>query len=149
DARHLADRLAIADTITRYFTAIDGRTWDMFDDVFTEDVVAVFDGVEAPRGRQGVIDFLTGRTAHRFPLEIIDAERPMHFMGNHSATVDGDVASAETYALGHVLDRPEGKRRMRTRGLRYVDELARQSDGRWLISRREHIVDWMRLDDLL
>ena len=36
---------------------------------------------------------------------------------------------------------------MRTRGLRYRDEL-RRAGGGWLICRREHILDWSRDDDV-
>ena len=73
----------------------------------------------------------------------------MHFMGNHSVVLEGDTARSETYALAHLIDRPPEGRRMRTRGLRYVDELTRQADGRWLIGRREHILDWMRMDHVI
>ena len=149
DARFVADRLAIADTVTRYFTAIDHRKFDMFADVFTDDVDAVYEGVRVAGGLGRITDFCMGRSEHHFPLEIVDIERSMHFMGNHSVVVAGDTAQAETYALAHLIDRPPEGRRMRTRGLRYVDELARQADGRWLISKREHILDWMRLDEVV
>ncbi len=33
----LADRLAVDDVLTRYATAIDGRQWDLLDQVFTAD----------------------------------------------------------------------------------------------------------------
>jgi hypothetical protein len=148
DARYVADRLAIADTVTRYFTAIDHRQFDMFADVFTDDVEAVYEGVQVAGGLGRIMDFCMGRSEHHFPLEIVDIERSMHFMGNHHVDLDGDTARSETYALAHLIDRPPEGRRMRTRGLRYVDELARQPDGRWLISKRAHILEWMRLDEL-
>jgi hypothetical protein len=147
--RYAADRIAIADTVTRYFTAIDHRRFEMFTDVFTDDVDAVYEGVHVAGGLQRITDFCMGRSEHRFGLEIVDLERSMHFMGNHSATTEGDTARTETYALAHLIDRPPEGRRMRTRGLRYVDELRRQPDGRWLIARREHILEWMRLDNVV
>lgn len=147
--RAVADRVAIADTVTRYFTAIDHRTFDLFEDVFTDDVDAVYEGVQVAGGLGRIMDFCMGRSEHRFPLEIVDLEQSMHFMGNHAVTLHGDTADAETYALAHLIDHPPEGRRMRTRGLRYVDELVRTSDGRWLISKRQHILDWMRLDHIL
>jgi hypothetical protein len=149
DARYVADRIAIADTVTRYFTAIDHRQFEMFTDVFTQDVDAVYEGVKVAGGLGLITDFCMGKSEHHFPLEIVDIEQSMHFMGNHAATVDGDVARSETYALAHLIDRPPAGRRMRTRGLRYVDELARQPDGSWRIRKREHILDWMRLDNVV
>ena len=146
---YVADRIAIADTVTRYFTAIDHRQFEMFADVFTEDVEAVYEGVHVAGGRQQVMDFCMGKSEHRFGLEIVDIEQSMHFMGNHSVDLEGDIARSETYALAHLIDRPLEGRRMRTRGLRYVDELTRQADGRWLISKREHILDWMRVDQVV
>ena len=149
DTRLLADRLAIYDTVTRYFTAIDHREFDRFRDVFSDDVDAVYEGVHVAGGLQRIMDFCMGRSEHRFGLEIVDLEQSMHFMGNHAVTVSGDTAHSETYALAHLIDRPSQGRRMRTRGLRYVDDLVRQPDGSWLITKREHILDWMRLDNVL
>jgi ketosteroid isomerase-like protein len=147
--RYVADRLAIRDTVTRYFTAIDHRDFELLRRCFTDDVVAVYEDVQVAGGVDRIIDFCSGKSEFRFPLEIVDIERSMHFMGNHAAEVTDDTATSETYALAHLVDRPPSGRRMRTRGLRYVDELARQPDGSWLISRREHILEWMRADDLL
>lgn len=142
------DRLEIIDTVTRYFTAIDRRDFELLHSVFTDDVEAVFEGVRVAGGVDRLIAFVTGKSDIRLPVEVIDIQLSMHFMGNHVATIDDDVAHAETYALAHLVDRPGGVARLRTRGLRYQDELVRTSDG-WRIRAREHLCDWMRLDDLV
>ncbi|MFV2020164.1 nuclear transport factor 2 family protein [Micromonospora sp. LOL_023] len=143
-----ADRLAVADVVNRYFMAIDRRDWARLRSCFTDDVEGSYEGVRVAGGVDQIMAFFTGRSSFRFPLEIVDLRASMHFMGNHHAEVTGDRAVAETYALAHLIDRPAGAPRMRTRGLRYLDELVRV-DGRWLISRREHLLEWMRHDDLL
>lgn len=143
-----SDRWAISDTVARYFLAIDRRDWPRLRGCFAADVEATYEGVRVAGGIDRLMDFCTGRSAYRFPLEIVNLRLSMHLMGNHVAEVHGDTATAETYALAHLVDEPASGPRMRTRGLRYLDELVKR-DGRWLIRRREHILDWMRRDDVL
>jgi hypothetical protein len=139
------DRWGILDTVTRYFTAIDRRDFELLRQVFTPDVDAVFEGTQVSGGLDRLLAFITGKSDIRLPIDVIDLQLSMHFLGNHAATVTGDTARSETYALAHLVDRPQGQPRLRTRGLRYVDELVR-TEGGWRIRRREHLCDWMRLD---
>lgn len=142
------DRLAIADVVNRYFFAIDRRDWDRLRGCFTDDVEGVYEGVRVAGGVDRIMDFFTGVSPVRFPVEIVNLRSSMHFIGNHYAEVDGDRATAETYALAHLIDLPDTGPRLRTRGLRYLDELVRVG-GEWRIRRREHILEWMRQDRLL
>jgi hypothetical protein len=142
-----SDRWGINDVVATYFSAVDRRDWPRLRACFTDDVEGIYEGVRVAGGVDAIMDFFMGRSAHRFPLELIDLQLATHFMGNHVATVTGDQAVAETYALAHLIDLPPQGPRLRTRGLRYLDELVKV-DGRWLIRRREHILDWMRLDAL-
>jgi hypothetical protein len=146
--RLVADRQAILDVVTRYFTAIDRRNFDRLRTCFTDDVEAVYEGVRVAGGIERIMAFCTGQSEIRFPIEIVDMQTTMHFIGNHTATVEGDRAETETYALAHLIDRPSTGLRLRTRGLRYLDELVRVDDGRWLIRRREHVLDWMKTEPL-
>jgi hypothetical protein len=142
-----ADRVGILDTVTRYFTAIDRRDFEMLRQVFTTEIDAVFEGTQVCGGIERLLAFVTGTSDVRLPVDVIDLQLSMHFIGNHVANVDGDRARTETYALAHLVDRPPSGPRMRTRGLRYVDELVRSSGG-WRICRREHLCDWMRIEQL-
>lgn len=142
------DRIDILDTVTRYFTAIDRRDFDVLRRVFTPDVEAVFEGVRVAGGIERLIAFVTGASDISLPLDVVDLQLSMHFIGNHVATIDGDRARTETYALAHLIDRPGAAPRMRTRGLRYVDALARTPEG-WRIAKREHLCDWMRDDSFV
>jgi hypothetical protein len=139
------DRAQILETVTWYFMAIDRRDLDTLRRVFTPDIEAVFEGVHVAGGIDRLIAFVTGTSDVSLPVDVVDLQLSMHFIGNHVATIDGDNARTETYALAHLVDRPSGVPRMRTRGLRYVDALVRTSDG-WRIEKREHICDWMRDD---
>jgi hypothetical protein len=141
------DRWGILDTVTRYFTAIDRRDFELLRRVFTADVDAVYEGVQVCGGLDALLAFVTGRGEIRLPVDVVDIQLSMHVIGNHVAEIDGDVARAESYALAHLVDRPTSGPRLRTRGLRYQDELVRTADG-WRIRRREHLCDWMRLDEL-
>ena len=138
-------RQAILDVINRYFIAIDHRDWGVLRTCFTPDVTGIYEGVEVAGGVDRLMDFFEGRSAFGFPLEIVDLQISMHVIGTHAARVDGDRAFAETYCLAHLIDRPAGEPRLRTRGLRYVDELA-CIEGDWVIRHRRHILDWMRAD---
>jgi SnoaL-like domain len=139
------DRADILETVTWYFMAIDRRDFAVLHRVFTPDVEAVFEGVRVAGGIDRLIAFVTGASDVSLPVDVVDLQLSMHFMGNHVATIDGDSARTETYALAHLVDRPGGEPRMRTRGLRYVDELVRTPEG-WRIAKREHLCDWMRDD---
>ncbi|HEV8298462.1 MAG TPA: nuclear transport factor 2 family protein [Acidimicrobiales bacterium] len=139
------DRWGVLDTVTRYFTAIDRRDFELLRDVFTPDVEAVYEGVSVAGGIDRLLAFVTGVSDIRLPVDVIDLQLSMHFVGNHVAAIEGDTARCETYALAHLVDRPAGGTRMRTRGLRYQDELVRTPGG-WRIAAREHICDWMRRD---
>jgi SnoaL-like protein len=144
---YVADRWAILDTVTRYFTAIDQRDFELLRTVFTDDVDAVYEGAKVAGGIDRLLAFVTGRGDVELPVDVINVQLSMHFIGNHVAVVDGDTARAESYALAHLVDRPPSGPRMRTRGLRYKDELVRSAAG-WRIRRREHLCDWMRRDAL-
>lgn len=147
-ASYANDRWGVLDVVTRYFTAIDRRDFALLRDVFTEDVEAVYEGVQVAGGVEALIAFVTGQSEIRLPVDVVDLQLSMHFLGNHVAEIDGDVARAESYCLAHLVDRPAAGPRMRTRGLRYLDELVRTPLG-WRIAKREHLFDWMRNDELL
>jgi hypothetical protein len=141
------DRWGILDAVTRYFTAIDRRDFELLRAVFTADVEAVYEGATVAGGIDRLLAFVTGTSDVRLPVDVVDLQLSTHFLGNHVAVVEGDVARAETYALAHLVDRPGGQPRMRTRALRYQDELVRTPAG-WRIRKREHLCDWMRREAL-
>jgi hypothetical protein len=146
--RFVRDRIEILDVVTRYFTSVDHRDFERLRTCFTDDAVGSFEGNEVGPGVDALMDFFEGRSVVEFPVEIVDLQLSHHLLSNHTVAIEGDRAWAETFATAHLVDRPPGGPRLRTRGLRYEDELARTAAG-WRISRRVHVCDWMRLDTLL
>ncbi|MEQ8840317.1 MAG: nuclear transport factor 2 family protein [Acidimicrobiales bacterium] len=145
--QYLRDRLAILDTVTAYFIAIDHREFDRLDQVFSADAVADFDGKAVGPGLEAIIDFVAGRGKIDYPVDIQNLQLSQHQISNHVVRIDGDTGWSETYAVAYLVDRPDSGPRMRTRGLRYQDVLTRTADG-WRVSDRTHVCDWMRLDAL-
>jgi hypothetical protein len=137
-------RHAIYDVLVRYFTGLDARQLDLVSSCFTEDVEATYAGERVAGGRTALMEFLSGRRALK-SVDLVDRKRSTHLIGNVIYDIHGQSASIETGCLAHLIDAPDGKLRMRTRGLRYQDEF-RLVHGEWRIASRMHICDWTRLD---
>ena len=72
----------------------------------------------------------------------------MHFVGNVSIEVEGDVAFSESYVLALRVSGRNGKKYTRTRAARFVDRFERR-EGLWKISERVVVDDWNRVDEIL
>jgi uncharacterized protein (TIGR02246 family) len=122
-----ADRVAIADLLSRYWQAADGRDTPSVAALFAED--GVFAGVGMPelKGRAAILDFFM--QFHRSPA----ASAALHFFAPPAIDVDGDTAAASCLML-YVAPTDSGS--YGVAGLmRYDDELVRHQ-GRWLFGRR-------------
>ncbi|MGH7894781.1 MAG: nuclear transport factor 2 family protein [Candidatus Binatia bacterium] len=136
---HLADREAIRDLVHAYALAVDHREWEKVRACFTPDAACDFSWF------RGDLDTVLGHIERG----LAQFETTMHLLGTHLATVTGDVATAETYAVCHHRLRPTaGGAADRIVGMRYLDSLVRTSDG-WRIRRRDVTVDWQRLDPVV
>lgn len=144
----IGSRLAILDLMNRYFMSIDRRDFARLRTCFTEDVTGIYEGVQVAGGIDAIMRFFTGESRFPFPLELVNLRTSTHFIGNHYADVHGSTATAETYALAHLIDEPPTGLRLRVRALRYRDELV-LTEGEWKIRRREHVLDWMSRNDLV
>jgi hypothetical protein len=124
------DREAIRDCVLRYARGLDRHDEDVLASAFHEDAI----------DHHG--DFLGTRQEFVPWANALHEEGWLahtHFMANHRADVDGDVAHSETYVL-FVLRRKDG-RQIDLGGGRYIDRLERR-DGEWRIAARELVVDW-------
>jgi ketosteroid isomerase-like protein len=128
----LADRDAIRDVVHAYARAVDAKDLAGVAACFTADCA-----YEGSLGRGTIAEALaTLRTAmERYTVT-------MHFLGTHAATVDGDAARAETYAVAHHVRRDGGRLVV---GVRYQDRLVRTPDG-WRIAARAVRTDWRSED---
>ena len=125
---------AINALVTLYGLAVDTQRWDLFDEVFTEDVHADYG---APAVWTDLKTFKRDFAVYHDPFD-----GTMHTMTNVSFTVKGDVGSVITY--GHWLlkrNNVDGGNTWQGQGW-YDDEIVRQSNG-WRIKRRVcRIVNW-------
>jgi hypothetical protein len=136
----LADRLAIADLVTDYARAVDRRRIDDVVAMFTENGrLAIFDGSsgDAPPRQERL-----GREAIAKAMRVLGAfDTTTHFVGQHTATIDGDRAEGETYCLAHHLRGAPPERTVMIMSIRYLDRFVRTAGG-WRIEDRVLVVDW-------
>jgi hypothetical protein len=138
DVVELSARAEIMDVLTRYTRGVDRLDMDLVRSAYHPDA---HDDHGLYRGDvDGLIEFLSALTQF---------ERTMHFMGNHTAVVQGDAAWTETYCVAwhRHLSARSGRLRDNVQGIRYLDYLE-QRDARWGIARREIVLDWMRVDEV-
>lgn len=133
ELQELVDKQEIRDVLARYARGVDRDDWALVRDCFTADATDDHGVVK------GSVDNL-----------VVEAREILHpFCGiTHNLCqsyieVDGDEASAETYALTtRRRSSPDGPGEVATfSGLRYVDRL-RKVGGRWRIAERVTTMEW-------
>jgi SnoaL-like domain len=97
-----AARMEIVALFTRYCHAVDRTEWDLFNDVFTDDVIADYgsvseytEGVGTVHGRAELVSWFEASMAHIGP-------GLTHYMTNHLIEMDGDEAQVTVH--NHVLN---------------------------------------------
>ena len=134
----LEDRAAISDTVARYVDGVDRR-----DPKVVESCLAV-----EFHAHYGPLHFEDGSMLLEFLSRDERISESTHMLGNQYIHVDGDTATADTYAVVTQHGRlPDGTPfQLNMTGCRYVDKL-RRNDGRWLITHRGGEPTWCS-DDL-
>jgi SnoaL-like protein len=104
DAQALADRLAVADVVVRYFELVDAKRWDDMHEVFTDDTTARWTADNVIEGRDGVI----GAMRH---MSGSDEIVTYHHVAAMTPVIDGDRAEvvARVRAMHHGVGAREGK----------------------------------------
>jgi hypothetical protein len=126
----LADRLAIAELLADYCTALDSRDWDGLRRFFAPGAGCDYGSLGSPRGVDAIIALISGT------LRTLDATQ--HLIGNVTAAVDGDEATAGCYLISeHVRTGTPGGEHY-TIGGRYADRLVRTPEGWRVTSRTLH-----------
>lgn len=122
------DKAAIIEVLNLYAFALDAHQWDLFDQLFTDDVVvdlgpAAVAWTDRTAFKQGFRNFHDTLDNHQ------------HTMMGHLVHVDGDTASAFSYGNWLLIrDAAEGGPAWMGTGW-YDDELVR-IDGGWKIKKR-------------
>jgi hypothetical protein len=137
----IVDRLALRELADRYASSVDRRDVGSFVELFTGDAeLSVHDPAEAgapSRVRRG-----RGELSE-VPHLIARYPKTFHFVGNSLYEIDGDAATGEVYCVAHhLIDDPVAVT-ARVMVIRYLDNYQRGDDGRWRISRRRVLVDWI------
>jgi hypothetical protein len=135
----LADRLAIRQLVDAYAHCADRRDADGQKALFTEDThfVVYMDG-EGSEPTQ----VLDGREALTPVFDDLNRyQATMHFNGQSTVALDGNLGTGESYCIAHHLFTDEGERKLMIAWIRYGDTFVKV-DGAWLFAQRELYVDW-------
>ncbi len=138
DLKEISDRLELMDLMVRYSHAIDTRSWDELDDVFTPDAVIDYTAFGGPSGPLDEIKQYLSSTLSQFPTF-------QHLLANPELRIDGDAATGRTMCFNPMgVARAEGESgepRMFFCGLWYLDTFRRTDTG-WRISARAEEKSW-------
>ena len=99
ELREVADRIEIADLLTRYTRAVDTRDWDRLDDVFTPDARIDY---TATGGIAGQFPEVKAWLAKMLPL----FGRTQHVVGQAEVELAGDTAAVAAYFLNPMVLQP-------------------------------------------
>jgi len=127
--KHLLDRQAILDCLTRFSRGLDRFDRELFLSAFHPD--ATIDAGEFVGGPEALYDW--ARELHEQ-----GQISTQHDLLNHSCEIEGDVAHAETYYLFAARNRDETNW---LAGGRYLDRLERRG-GEWRIALRCNAIEW-------
>jgi 3-phenylpropionate/cinnamic acid dioxygenase small subunit len=129
DLAALVDRLEIEEVLTRYAWALDSKTFDGLDDVFTSDAHIDYTSSGGVAGPFPEVKAWLARVLPHFPAY-------QHLVTNHQITVDGDQATSRAeFYNPMVTAKPDGGRGIFFVGGEYHDQLVRTPQG-WRIRER-------------
>jgi hypothetical protein len=132
-ALEFIEKAQVREVLENYFQGLDTRDETRLAACFTEDALAIHhSGSDTEFSLSG-----GAHIAHYFSTLMPKFLATTHACCNLVVQLNGDMASASTFAIAHVVDGP----RVRIRGLRYIDQLVRGSHA-WRIQRRTHIQLW-------
>jgi ketosteroid isomerase-like protein len=134
-----ADRLAIRELVDGYAHCADRRDANGQKALFTEDThfVVYMDGQDTEPTQ-----VLDGREALTPVFDDLNRyQATMHFNGQSTIALDGDLATGESYCIAHHLFTDGGERKLMIAWLRYHDTFLK-IDGDWRFAERNLYVDW-------
>jgi 3-phenylpropionate/cinnamic acid dioxygenase small subunit len=136
DAQLLLDRREIDDLLIRYATLVDGRRWDAFDEVFTQDAVLDY---RSAGGIRGLLPEVRDWLASVLPM----FTWTQHLVVNRAVDLapDSDTATSRSVFQNPNGAEIDGKPWLFVVGGRYHDRLVRTQEG-WRISHRVEETIW-------
>ncbi len=137
ELRELSDREEIRDLVTAYTRAVDTRSWDDLDAVFTEDAVLDYSSVGGP------VDTLAAVTPW-VEQGLRGFARYQHVIGQVAIALDGDAATATAYLTNPMVAvAPDGTETLWEVGGYYHHDLVRTPHG-WRSRRMVDEIVWQR-----
>ncbi|HEY2429466.1 MAG TPA: nuclear transport factor 2 family protein [Acidimicrobiales bacterium] len=135
--QEISDRMEIQDLLVDYSHAIDTRSWDALDDIFTADALIDYSAMGGARGGVAEIKAFLAETMPMF-------SSTQHMVATSKVTVRGDVAEGRTICHNPmVLSGDAHPRQMLWCGLWYRDRFVRTPAG-WRIQERVEEKSYMR-----
>lgn len=138
-AVEVADRLAIRELSDVYAHCADRRDAKGQMALFTQDThfVVYMDAKSSKPSME------LNRREDLAPVfnDLNQYEATMHFNGQSTVVVNGDLATGDLYCIAHHVKVSEGKRSLFVAHIRYADTFAK-IDGNWLFAERKLMVDW-------
>jgi hypothetical protein len=128
--QELSDRLEINDLITDYSYAIDTRSWDDLDALFTPDAHIDYTAVGGEAGDLPTIKAWLANTLQMF-------SGFQHLVATSKVSVDGDSATGRTLCHNPMILGDEPNQTVIFVGIWYHDTFVRTADGWRISSRRE------------
>ena len=125
----LADRMAVADVVVRYFEFVDAKAWDRMHEVFTDDTTTRWTADSLVEGRDAIV----GALRHMIGSDEIVT---YHHVASMAPVVDGDsaVVTAHVRAMHHGVG-PRAGKFYESLGIQ-PNRLVRTPDG-WRIQHHE------------
>lgn len=121
------DTIKIISTINLYAIALDCHRYDLFDQVFTDDVRTDFGGGAEFRGRQPLVDAFIAIHAPFASTQ--------HIVSGHSVRAEGDTACCLSYVHAYFTRNIDGALCVFDSSGWYDDQIVRQGAG-WRIKDR-------------
>ena len=130
--QEVADRLAVADVVVRYFELVDTKRWDDMHEVFTDDTTARWTADNVIEGRDAVVGAMRHLSGSS---EIVT----YHHVAAMTPVIDGDRAEVvvRVRAMHHGVGPREGKF-YESLGIQPT-LLARTPDG-WRITHHDWVI---------
>jgi hypothetical protein len=136
-----ADRIAIRELVEAYAHCADRRDAKGQMALFTADThFVVYMNTKDPTPSQ---ELHTRDALAPVFADLNQYAATMHFLGQTTIlTLNRDRGTGETYCMPRHLTVKDGKRRLMTAALRYMDTFVRTDDA-WLFAERRLYVDWL------
>src|ERR1700744_3901800 len=134
------DRVAIRDLIDAYSHDADRRLAHEQALLFTKDAIVEIYHAEPKADQKPDAEIVSRDSLEKAFAVLKKYDVTMHFNGQATIKLNGNLATGEVYCLAHHIGSVNGKRMLMVIGIRYYDDYV--YDGGWLFKKRKLIFDF-------